>query len=112
VQRDPLVYLDDILEACRSIERYTADLTFEQFVNDRKTIDAVVRNVQVVGEATKNIPEELRPRIPKIDWRGVAGFRDVLVHKYFDIDLELTWQIIGERVAPLIAAVEAFLTTT
>jgi uncharacterized protein with HEPN domain len=112
VQRDPLVYLDDILEACRSIQRYTAGLSFEQFANDRKTIDAVVRNFQVVGEATKNIPAELRARIPKIDWRGVAGFRDVLVHKYFDIDLELTWQIIGERVAPLVAAVEAFLKTT
>ena len=112
MQRDPLVYLDDILEACRNIQRYTAGLTFEQFVDDQKTIDAVVRNFQVVGEATKNIPAELRARIPKIDWRGVAGFRDVLVHKYFNIDLELTWQIIGERLAPLIAAVEAFLKTT
>jgi uncharacterized protein with HEPN domain len=112
VQRDPLVYLDDILVACRSIQLYTADLTFEQFVNDQRTIDAVVRNFQVVGEATKNIPAELRARIPNIDWRGVAGFRDVLVHKYFDIDLDLTWQIIGERVAPLVAAVEAFLKTS
>jgi uncharacterized protein with HEPN domain len=111
VQRDPLVYLDDILVACRSIQLYTADLTFEQFVNDQRTIDAVVRNFQVVGQATKNIPAELRARIPKVDWRGVAAFRDVLVHRYFDIDLELTWQIIAERVAPLVDAVEAFLKT-
>jgi len=55
VQREPLVYLDDILQACRSIQRYTADLTFEKFADDQKTIDAVVRNFQIVGEAAKNI---------------------------------------------------------
>lgn len=74
MQRDPLVYLDDILVACRNIQLYTADLTFEQFVNDQRTIDAVVRNFQVVGEATKNIPAELRARIPKIDWRAWQAF--------------------------------------
>ncbi len=109
MQRDPLVYLDDILQACRSIQRYTDGLTFESFTGDQRTIDAVVRNFQIVGEAAKNIPGDLRARLTEVDWRGVAGFRDVLVHRYFDVDLDLTWQIINSRVAPLAAAVKKFL---
>lgn len=109
MQRDPLVYLDDILQACRSVQRYTTDLTFEKFADDQEKIDAVVRNFQIIGEAAKNIPADLRARLTEVDWRGVAGFRDVLVHRYFDIDLDLTWQIITERVAPLADAVERFL---
>jgi uncharacterized protein with HEPN domain len=73
------------------------------------TIDAVMRNFQIVGEAAKNIPDDLRARLTEIDWRGVAGFRDVLVHRYFDVDLDLIWQIINSRVAPLAAAVEKVL---
>jgi uncharacterized protein with HEPN domain len=112
VQRDPLVYLDDILQACRSIQRYTAGLTFERFTGNQMTIDAVVRNFQIVGEAAKNVPDDLRARLTQIDWRGVAGFRDVLVHRYFDVDLDLTWQIITDRVGPLAVAVEKFLTAS
>lgn len=72
-------------------------------------IDAVVRNFQIIGEATKNIPADFRARVPEIDWRGVAGFRDVLVHRYFEVDVDLMWQIITQRIAPLASAVEAFL---
>ncbi len=68
MQRDSLVYLDDILQACRNIQHYTADLTLEKFIVDQKTIDAVVRNFQIIGDATKNIPEDLRARLPEIDW--------------------------------------------
>jgi uncharacterized protein with HEPN domain len=112
VQRDALVYLDDILEACRKIQTYTSDLTFEQFIKDEKTVDAVVRNFQVIGEATKNLPADFRAKLSEVDWRGAAGFRDVLVHRYFEIDLDLTWQIVRERVTPLADAVEAFLNAT
>ena len=84
-------------------------MTFEKFADDQKTIDAVVRNFQIVGEAAKNIPSDFRARLTEVDWRGVAGFRDVLVHRYFDVDLDLTWQIITDRVAPLAAAIQEFL---
>jgi uncharacterized protein with HEPN domain len=92
VQRDPLVYLDDILLACRRIQQYTANLEFEQFNENELLIDAVTRNFQIIGEASKNIPHDFRARLAEIDWRRVAGFRDVLVHRYFEVDLDLMWR--------------------
>lgn len=112
MQREPLVYLDDILQACRRIERYTAGLTFEMFSDDQEKIDAVIRNFQIIGEAAKSIPADLRTKLTEIDWRGVAGFRDVVVHRYFDVDLDLTWQVIRERLTPLADAVQKFLAAT
>lgn len=70
---------------------------------------SVGRNFTIIGGATKNIPADLRARLPEIDWCCVAGFRDVLVHLYFDVDVDLMWQIITERIGTLAAAVEAFL---
>jgi uncharacterized protein with HEPN domain len=78
VQRDPLVYLDDIVRACRKIERYTSAVTFEQFQDDEKTIDAVVRNFEIIGEAVKNVPADLRGRMPEIEWSRAVGMRDIL----------------------------------
>ncbi len=112
MRRDPLVYLDDIVESCRRIEGYVADFTYERFENDQKTIDAVIRNLEIVEEAAKNVPSDIRARMPSVDWPLIADTRDVLIHGYFAVNLRVVWGIITEETAPLAAAVEEFLKAT
>jgi uncharacterized protein with HEPN domain len=81
VRRDVTVFLDDIIEACDKISRYTSGFTVEKFRRDDKTIDAVVRNLEIIGEAAKNVPDEMRAKIA-VDWKRMAGLRDVLIHEY------------------------------
>ena len=85
MSRDYRLFLDDIQDSCAKILRYTRGLTFEQFVSDDKTFDAVVRNLAIVGEAVKQIPEPVRIRYPEVDWRKIGGLRDILVHEYLEL---------------------------
>ena len=75
--RDFQVYVEDIIDAIDSIEEYTEGLTYERFVIDKKTVDAVVRNFEVIGEDTKHIPERVRKKYPSVPWRDMAGMRDL-----------------------------------
>ena len=81
--RDFKVYLEDILEAIGKIHNFTRGMSLQLFKEDPKTIDAVVRNLEVVGEAVKNIPKEIRLKHPQTEWKKIAGLRDVLIHEYF-----------------------------
>jgi uncharacterized protein with HEPN domain len=99
--RDYKVYLEDILEAIEKITEYTAGLDRESFGRDGKTVDAVVRNLEIIGEATKGIPEELRLQNPGVDWRRVAGLRDLLIHQYFGVDLDIIWDIVQNKLPGL-----------
>ena len=83
--RDFRVYLDDILEAVVKINNYTSGVTKQDFSSDPKTLDAVIRNLEVIGEATKNVPEEIRLKHPEIEWRKIAGRRDILIREYYGI---------------------------
>lgn len=87
-KRDAADYLKDILEAIDEVETFIDDLTYDEFIKDRKTLNAVVRSIEVIGEATKNIPESLRARYKELPWREMAGMRDKLIHGYFGIDTE------------------------
>jgi len=100
VRRDAAVFLDDIIEACEKISRYTSGLSIEQFRRDDRTIDAVVRNLEVIGEAAKNVPDDMRRKIA-VDWKKMAGLRDVLIHGYFGIDLEIIWDIVENKIPML-----------
>jgi uncharacterized protein with HEPN domain len=91
VPRDVEVYFDDICDASRKIEDFTAGLTYETFVRDEKTIDAVLRNFQVIGQAAKHVPDDVRARFPGIDWKKICGLRDVIIHDYFGINLKIVW---------------------
>lgn len=107
--RDYKVYLEDILEATRKIHDYSSGLTFKDFANDSKTLDAVVRNLEVIGEATKKVPESIRARHPSIDWKKIAGMRDILIHEYFGVDLDVIWDILQNKLPTFEKQVERIL---
>lgn len=91
MRRTSLQLLDDILESIDNIDEDTGGISFDDFSKDRRRRDAVIRNFQVIGEAIKNLPPELRERYPNTDWKKIAGFRDVLTHVYFGIKLTILW---------------------
>jgi uncharacterized protein with HEPN domain len=104
--RDYQVYLEDIISAIDSIKAYTKDLSYESFASDKKTVDAVIRNFEIIGEATKHIPLAVRREYPKVPWRDMAGMGDKLIHGYFGVQLDVVWKTVKERlpvVRPLIA---------
>jgi hypothetical protein len=91
MRRTTLQLLDDVLEAIRNIEEDTADISFDDFVADRRRRDAVIRNFEVIGEAIKNLPSDLREQNRKTDWKKISGFRDVLTHVYYGIKPSILW---------------------
>ncbi len=92
--RDYRIYLQDILDSISRIENYVEDMTYEDFVDDQKTVDAVVRNIEIIGEATKNVPEDVRETYPDLPWREMAGMRDKMIHGYFEILHGILWETI------------------
>lgn len=94
-ERSALLLLEDIHEAIQKIERYVDGLTAEQFRHDEKTADAVVRNLEIIGEATNRLPEEFTSQYSNIEWRKIVGLRHRIVHEYFGVDLDIIWQIIN-----------------
>ena len=96
-ERDWKLYVEDILEAINFIEDYIENYTFERFISDRKTIDAVVRNLEVIGEASKHIPEEIKDKYRSIDWFGIRGLRNRITHEYFGLSYKIIWKIITEE---------------
>ncbi len=99
--RDFEVYLEDIRQAISKIQNYTAGLTRGAFAQDNKTIDAVIRNLEVIGEAAKMVPESIRAKYPTIEWKKIAGLRDILAHHYFEVDLEIIWDILQNKLPTL-----------
>jgi uncharacterized protein with HEPN domain len=107
MSRDWRLYWDDIIAACRKVQRYTAGLDKKKFRGDEKTYDAALRNIEVIGEAAKNLPDHVRARVTGIEWRKIAGMRDIVAHKYFGVDDAILWSIISEKVPELLACLTA-----
>lgn len=105
-KRDPDLLVQDMLDSLRKIEFYTAGMDHSAFLGDAKTIDAVVRNLEVLGEAARQVPDDFASRHPDVPWRKVAGLRNRIVHDYFGLDLEIIWQIVRHDLPPLKARLE------
>ena len=108
-QRDFTDYLDDILDAVNNIEEFVDDMTFEQFVKDKKTLHAVVRNIEIIGEASKNIPDSVKAKHKELPWKKMTGMRDKLIHGYFGIDYETIWKAAKEDVPSLRKVVQTMV---
>jgi uncharacterized protein with HEPN domain len=109
MSRDCRLYLDDIREACGKTSRYAAGLTEDELAADEKTLDAVLRNLTIIGEAVKQIPQEVRDLHPQVEWRKIGRFRDIAVHHYFRIDTHLVWDIVAHEVPVLMQQVTEML---
>ncbi len=94
MHRTELQFLDDIFEAIHNIKEDSADISFDEFNADRRRKDAVIRNFEIIGEATKKLSDDLKARHPTVAWKRIAGLRDVIAHGYFRVDYELIWGII------------------
>jgi uncharacterized protein with HEPN domain len=100
-KRDWRLYVEDILECIELIQKYTDNMEFLDFLRDRKTLDAVVRNFEVIGEASKYVPEEAKKQHQEIDWQGIVGLRNRIAHKYFDVSPRIIWEIVKDELPPL-----------
>lgn len=102
-KRSSALLIEDMVDSGQKILSYTNGLTFEQFITDNKTVDAVVRNFEIIGEAANRLPEEFKEQHPDIDWHRIRGFRNRIVHDYFGIDFEIVWNIKESYLPGLIA---------
>ncbi|MEA3240392.1 MAG: DUF86 domain-containing protein [Pseudomonadota bacterium] len=102
-------YLEDIFIAINDVAGFTNGFSFETFAADRKTVNAVIRSLEVIGEAAKQIPPHLQTQSPEIPWKYMAGMRDKLIHQYFGVDLGIVWAVVKNELPPLRAEIKLLL---
>jgi uncharacterized protein with HEPN domain len=101
MKKDPKIFLEHILQCIEHIEDYTEGITKKQFLKSVQLQDSIIRRIEIMGEAVKNIPRHVKDRYPDIAWKEIAGMRDILIHEYFGVDLGLTWKVATKNVRQL-----------
>ena len=102
-------YLEDILTSINKIQNYIDDLSLDDFVKEEMKIDAVVRNLEIIGEASRNVPLEIKEKYQDVEWRKISDFRNLLAHEYFGIDYEILWDIVATKLEPLQSKIQRIL---
>lgn len=108
-KRDWRLYFEDILESIKKIESYTLNFSYDNFIKDSKTVDAVVRNLEIIGEAGRQVEESIKKKYDNIPWKEIVGFRNRIIHGYFGIDFAIIWQIIIHDLPGLKQKIENYL---
>lgn len=106
-KRQPHFLIEDIIDSGSKILEYTKNLTFDEFVNDSKTVDAVIRNFEIIGEAANRLPEDFKDAHPDIEWNRIRGFRNRIIHNYFGIDYTIVWQIKNSFLPQILSALSS-----
>ncbi len=108
-KRDMRLFFQDIVEAIDNISEYVQNMDYDDFSQDKKTIDAIVRNLEIIGEAAKNISNETKAKYPDVNWRAMAGMRDKLIHEYFGVSTVIVWDTIQGDLPVLEGQIEKVL---
>ncbi len=105
-ERNDIDLIRDIAESVARISLYTLNMEYEEFRKDKKTQDAVIRNIEIMGEATKKLSEDMRKDYPNIPWKNIAGTRDKLIHNYFGVNIDIIWSIVQIEIPSLLPKIE------
>ena len=100
--------IDDIIECCEKILRFTSGMNQEQLVQQEIVMDAVLRNIEIIGEAAKHVPNDVRARMPGIEWKKIAGMRDWISHVYYRVDDDIVWDAVDTKIPELLRTLQAF----
>ncbi len=108
-QRDFKDYIEDIIISIKDIDQFIIGMTYDEFINDKKTFNAVIRSIEIIGEAAKNIPENIAKKYNDIPWNKMAGMRDKLIHGYFGIDIEIVWKTIKDDIPDILPLMQEII---